>query len=60
MKKQSHNKRVAAEKLRFLILTELPKYGSFKYLDNMTKDDIVEFILTQIDKCTEGKGDLYE
>ncbi len=58
-KHKPHNRRVAAERLRFQILTELPKYESFRDLDVMTKDDIIEFILTQIDQCTETIGDLY-
>jgi hypothetical protein len=52
-------RRVNAETLRFNILTELPKYGSFKSLDNLTKDDIIQFIISAIDKCTEDHGDLY-
>lgn len=59
MKDKPHSKRVNVERLRFQILTELPRYESFKYLDMMVKDDLIEFLLTQIDKCTEGTGDLY-
>jgi hypothetical protein len=60
MKDKPHSRRINAEKLRFQILTELPKYESFKYLDMMVKDDIIQFIITQIDKVTEGTGDLYQ
>lgn len=60
MSKNNRRKRVNADKLRFTILTELPKYESFKSLDIMEKDDIIEFIIKQIDACTEGVGDLYE
>jgi hypothetical protein len=59
MKSKPHNKRCNADKLRFQILTELPKYESFRSLDMMVKDDIVQFIISEIDKCTEGTGDLY-
>lgn len=59
MSKNNRRRRVNADKLRFQILTELPKYESFKDLDIMTKDDIIQFIIAEIDKCTEGDGDLH-
>lgn len=58
-KDKPHNKRCNAETLRFKILTELPKYKSFRDIDRGTKDDVIEFILQIIDKTTEGGGDLY-
>lgn len=60
MSKNNRRKRVNADRLRFAILTELPKYESFKSLDIMTKDGIIEFIIKKIDKATEGSGDLHE
>lgn len=60
MSRNNRKKRVNADKLRFSILTELPKYESFKGLERMIKDDIIQFIIAELDKCTEGSGDLYE
>jgi len=60
MSKNNRRKRVNADKLRFNVLTELAKHESFKSLDIMIKDDIIEFIIKEIDKATEGSGDLYE
>lgn len=60
MGKPNRKKRCNIDKLRFTILTELPRYKSFKNLPNMEKDDIITFILAAIDKAVEGVGDLHD
>lgn len=58
MKKPSR-RRVNADSLRFNILTNLPKYSTFKNLDIVDKDLIIEHLIKLIDECTEEVGDLY-
>lgn len=53
-------KRVNADNLRYLIITQLTQHEVFKSMSLADKDKLIETLISMIDICSEGNEYYYE